>query len=185
MAGKVNSVNGQFAGNNHFMPSSFVAAGNPNTNTGGNSQAGQIGDIYFDTTGDIGYTCSTGGASGTAVWTADSASTSAFTWSNVTTTTQAMAVNNGYVSSNAALSTFTLPTTIAIGQRVAVQGAGVAGWTIAQNSGQSIVWSGGTTTTGAGGSLSSSGQYDEVELICLVANTLFAIRQVQGNPAWV
>ena len=106
---------------------------------------------------------------------------SGFTWNNTTGTTQTMAVANGYVSNNASLSTFTLPSSAAIGDRVAVQGSGAGGWTIAQNSGQTIHFNGGSSTTGTGGSVSSSNQYDSIELICNVANTDFVARNMVGN----
>jgi hypothetical protein len=174
-----NSANGQFGGVGD-MPRSTVQAGNPNTVVSGSSFAAQLGDIYFDSSANIGYTATTGGASGTAVWTADSSSSSSFGWSNTSTTTQAMAVNNGYVSNNAALTTFTLPTTAAVGQRVAIQGAGAGGWTLVENSGQTIHF-GTTPTTVTTGSLSSTNQYDHIELICITANTTWAAYNSQGN----
>lgn len=176
-----NSSNGQFAGKGGLQPTTTVQAGNPNTVVSGSSFAAQLGDIYFDNSANIGYTATTGGASGTAVWTADSSAASSFAWNNTTGTTQAMAVNNGYVSNNAALSTFTLPTTSAVGQRVAVQGAGAAGWLLAQNAGQTIHFGTSTTTAGAGGSLASTNQYDHIELICITANTTWAAYNAQGN----
>lgn len=175
-----NALNGQFGGVGD-IPRSTVQSGNPNTVVSGSSFAAQLGDIYFDSTALIGYTATTGGASGTAVWTADASSSSSFSWNNTTGTTQAMAVNNGYVSNNAALSTFTLPTTAAIGQRVGIQGSGAAGWLLAQNAGQTVHFGTSTTTAGAGGSLASTNQYDHVELICITANTTWAAYNVQGN----
>jgi hypothetical protein len=92
-----------------------------------------------------------------------------------------MAINNGYVSNNAALTTFTIPTTIGVGQRVAVQGAGVGGWILAQNAGQTINFGTSTTTAGTGGSIASTQQFDHLELICITANTVFAAYNAQGN----
>jgi hypothetical protein len=99
----------------------------------------------------------------------------------VTTTTQTMTANHGYVANNAGLVTLTLPTTAALGSVSQVIGEGAGGWTIAQNSGQSIIFNSNTTTVGAGGSLSSTVQTDSVSLVCIVANTTFQVTASQGT----
>lgn len=86
------------------------------------------------------------------------------------TGTVAMAVNTGYVCNAAGLTTLTLPTTAAVGQRVAVVGQGAGGWIIAQNAGESIHVVAAVTTVGVGGSLASTNRYDTVQLVCVVAN---------------
>lgn len=102
-------------------------------------------------------------------------------WTDVTGTTQAMAVNNGYTANNAGLVTLTLPTTAAYGTTMAVVGKGAGGWKIAQNSGQTIHFGFVNTTSGATGSLASTNQYDVVFLLCTVANTDFTVIQSIGN----
>jgi len=102
-------------------------------------------------------------------------------WTDVTGTTQAMAVNNGYTANNSGLVTLTLPSTAAYGSLVAVVGKGAGGWKIAQNSGQTIHFGITNTTTGTGGSLASTNQYDVVYLLCTVANTDFTVIQSIGN----
>ena len=47
-----------------------------------------------------------------------------YSWTEVTGTSQAMAVNNGYIANNAGLVTLTLPATAAVGDTVIVQGKG-------------------------------------------------------------
>jgi hypothetical protein len=103
------------------------------------------------------------------------------TWSEQTGTTQAMAVNHGYILNNAGVVTATLPATAALGDIVAVVGKGTGGWAIAQNSGQTIHFGNVNTTTGAGGSLASTNRYDSIELICSTANTDFVARNSIGN----
>lgn len=175
-----NGFNRQAVSDGLYSPASSVTSGNPN-----GTKAGTIGDLYFDSVAQIGYTCTTTGSSSTAVWTADASSTNGFIWNNTTTTTQAMAVNNGYVSNNASLTTFTLPTTATVGQRVAVQGAGAGGWTITYGTGQ-LVHFGNVVTTTTTGSLSSTNAFDEIELICITANTTWAVRGApQGNITYV
>lgn len=106
---------------------------------------------------------------------------SSFTWNTVSGTSQAMAVNNGYIANNAGLVTLTLPATAAVGDMIRVTGKGAGGWTIAQNSGQTIYFGTSTTTTGVGGSLASSQQRDGVEIVCVTANNDFNVLSAQGN----
>jgi len=105
----------------------------------------------------------------------------ALTWTDVTGTTQAMAVNNGYTANNAGLVTLTLPATAAYGTVMAVIGKGAGGWKIAQNSGQTIHFGISNTTSGASGSLASTNQYDVVWLLCTIANTDFTVYDSIGN----
>jgi hypothetical protein len=104
-----------------------------------------------------------------------------FTWNNVTTPTQAMAVHNGYIANDpASLVTLTLPATAAVGTTLWVSGASVDGWTIVENSGQNITFGSDTTTTTTG-SLSSTQQNDSVQLLCTVANTTWNVITSMGN----
>lgn len=97
------------------------------------------------------------------------------TWTVVTGTSQAMAVNNGYVSNNAGLVTMTLPSTAAVGSLFSVVGLGAGGWKIAQNASQLIHLGNTVTTTGTGGSLASTNRYDSITVLCVVANTEFVV----------
>lgn len=106
---------------------------------------------------------------------------SALTWTDVTGTSQAAAVNNGYTTNNAGVVTVTLPSTAVYGSVVAIVGKGAGGWLIAQNSGQTIHFSGSNTTTGAGGSLASTTRYDVVYLLNTIANTDFTVVSSIGN----
>jgi hypothetical protein len=99
------------------------------------------------------------------------AATDAETWTNVTGTSQSMAINNGYIANNAGLVTLTLPATAAIGSRVKLTGVGAGGWSVAQNAGQTIYFGNTTSTTGATGSIASTHQRDSVELVCVAADT--------------
>lgn len=102
-------------------------------------------------------------------------------WTDVTGSTQTIAVNNGYTSDSSSLITFTLPSTAAYGTVMAVVGKGTGLWKIAQNSGQTIHFGITNTTTGTGGSLASNFQYDVVYLLCSIANTDFTVIQSIGN----
>jgi trimeric autotransporter adhesin len=102
-------------------------------------------------------------------------------WNDVTGASATMAPNNGYVADRSSLVTLTLPATAAFGSRLEIVGKGAGGWTIAQNAGQTIHFNSTSTTTGASGSLSSTQQYNCVELICVTANTDFVVKDSSGN----
>jgi hypothetical protein len=104
------------------------------------------------------------------------------TWTDVTGTTQAMSVTNGYVADNASLVTFTLPSTANIGDVIQVLGKGAGGWKIAQNASQQINVGKVASTAGTGGSIASTNQYDTVELRCITAgaSTIWTAK-VTGN----
>lgn len=103
------------------------------------------------------------------------------TWNEVTGTSQSAAVDNGYYTNNASLVTVTLPDTAAAGSIVRVAGKGAGGWKVGQNAGETIHFLGTDTTTGTGGSLASTTQYDAVELLCTTANTDWVVISSMGN----
>ena len=103
------------------------------------------------------------------------------TWSEVTTTTVSLAVNNGYVMNNASRVIGTLPATAAQFSIIRIVGKGAGGWQIAQNSGQTIHFDSNNTTTGTGGSLSSQSTFDCLDLLCITANTDFIVTSSIGN----
>ena len=105
-----------------------------------------------------------------------------FPFIEVTSTSQTMSVNTGYIANNSALVTATLPSTSAVGDLVWIVGKGSGGWQIAQNSGQKIHFGNQDTTTGSGGHLDSSNQYDTIQLLCTSANTDWTCTGIsQGN----
>lgn len=105
-----------------------------------------------------------------------------FPFIEVTSTSQMMAVNTGYIANNSALVTATLPSTSAVGDLIWIVGKGSGGWQIAQNTGQMIHFGNQDTTTGVGGHLDSSNQYDAIQLLCTSANTDWTCTGIsQGN----
>lgn len=107
-------------------------------------------------------------------------------WVNVTTTTQTIAPNTGYIADNAAQVVFTLPATAALGDTFYITGngtAGIAGWKLAQNAGQQIYFGSTITTAGTGGSLTSTNQLDSIRAVCVVAgaSTIWNIISSIGN----
>lgn len=111
-----------------------------------------------------------------------SASGAGLSWSVVTGTTQAAAVNNGYIANNAGQVTVTLPSTSAVGDIVAVTGINNAtGWKVAQNAGNQIFFGTSNTTAGTGGSLTSTATRDAVTLLCVSANANWQVLNSVGN----
>jgi hypothetical protein len=99
---------------------------------------------------------------------------------DVTGSTQQMAVNNAYVADKSTLVTFTLPTSAAVGDRVSIVGYGSGGWQLAQNASQIIHFGSVDSTTGTSGYLASNNRYDSVELSCVVTNTDWTVRATLG-----
>ena len=103
------------------------------------------------------------------------------TWSTVTGSTQAMAVNNGYVANYAGQLAFTLPTVSAVGDVVEVTGINTAaGWKIAYTTNQQIFY-GTSSATVTSGSIAATNIRDTVKLVCVVANLSWNVVFSVGN----
>lgn len=98
-----------------------------------------------------------------------------FTTVAVSGTTQQMVTNTGYIPTNSALTTFTLPTTSAVGDNIEITGYGTGGWSIVEGTSQQIIL-GNKTTTATSGSVSSTNANDSINLRCVVANTIWTLR---------
>lgn len=103
------------------------------------------------------------------------------TWNTVSGTSQTAAINNGYITNNAGLVTVTLPSTAAVGSIVEVGGQGAGGWKVAQAASVLINFGSSVTTTGTGGSLASTNQFDAIRLLCITANTGWLVLSSIGN----
>jgi hypothetical protein len=103
------------------------------------------------------------------------------TVTEVTGTSQTAAGDNSYITNNASLVTITLPSSMALGEKIRVIGKGAGGWKIAQNAGQVIYFGSSATTSGTGGSLASNNQRDVVEIMCTTADTDFTVISSIGN----
>lgn len=95
--------------------------------------------------------------------------------------TQPMAVNTGYVATNAGKTVLTLPALFDVGDVFEIVNFN-GGWQIAQNDGQQIFVGIASSTAGMTGSIASTAIGDSIVLKGVVANTtLMAIPAPQGN----
>jgi hypothetical protein len=161
------SVNKGGTGNTTFTAYSVICGGttatNPFQNVSGLGNSGQV--------------LTSNGAAALPSW--QDAGT--LPWTEVTGTTQSMAVNNAYVANNVAEVDLTLPATAALGDVVQVQGLGAGLFTITQNAGDIIHFGSSATTTGVGGDITATNRYDSVKLVCIVANDEWSVTQSIGN----
>ena len=97
----------------------------------------------------------------------------------VTTDTQ-MVNNAGYICNGSGSLNMTLPLTSSVGNVIQVSNM-QNGFTIVQNAGQSIQFTTGTTTVGAGGSISSNNNGDSITMECSVADTQWLAYASVGN----
>ena len=93
-----------------------------------------------------------------------------FSWAANASSSISAAVGNGYVLTSGSATTVTLPTTFAVGDRIAIAGQGAA-WTCALGASTNIKAFGNTYTT----SLASTNNSDVVYLLGVVANTTWSI----------
>jgi hypothetical protein len=107
---------------------------------------------------------------GGLVWTVEAASA-----------TVNCAVNNGYIANKAGGVAYTIPSTAAVGSIVRIGAMHANGWSIVQGALEYIKFGNVTTTIGAGGSLASTAAGDCVELVCIVADTGWAVLSSVGN----
>lgn len=107
-----------------------------------------------------------------------------FAWT-VVVANQALAVNNGYFTNAGGVVSLSLPAAFGVGDTIKVSAHSAGGWTITQGAGQQIFDLAGSTTLGAGGSLSSTAQGDSIELVGVVANTTLRIVSSKGALAFV
>lgn len=108
------------------------------------------------------------------------ASSGALTWNAATTNTSMVAGNAYIAANNVSMVTLTLPATQQLGDILQVVGFGAGGWQIAQNAGQIIHLGSSATTTGTGGFLQFTNQYDTVTLVSVNANQWVAYASI-GN----
>ena len=106
-----------------------------------------------------------------------------FPWTDVTLATQAIAINNGYLTNRVAGVVYTLPATATIGDEIKIVGK-LGLTTITQNAGQQILISSASSTVGAGGSVVGTNVGDCIDLICIVSGASSVWRALNFVGNW-
>jgi hypothetical protein len=98
-------------------------------------------------------------------------------------TSQAMTSNHTYIANNASQTTFTLPTTSAVGDVLQVSGSALntGGWKITYTTGQIIWGPAGSSTITTGSATSAAAAAQSVTMVCVVANTTWVITSNSGT----
>jgi len=96
-----------------------------------------------------------------------------FSWNNVTGTSATMISDNGYICTGGSLATLALPATSAFGDELSILAYGAGGWKISQGAGQQIKVGASISTLGATGFIASTSTGDAINLVCVVANTIW------------
>lgn len=105
-----------------------------------------------------------------------------FTWTDVTSATQTLAIENGYVTDRGGGVTYTLPATALLGNEIQIVGK-LGAWIVNQNANQQILLGSSSSTIGVGGSIASTNVGDCVTLICITAgaSTVWRANSYVGN----
>lgn len=98
------------------------------------------------------------------------------TWIEITGTSENMSSNIQYIANNAALVSCLLPNSSEVGEIISIVGKGAGGWRITQGVGQQVNIGASASTLGVGGSVSSANQFDSIQLVCTVADTIWTTR---------
>lgn len=107
---------------------------------------------------------------------------SGFTWTDVTTATQTLAVENGYLTDRGAGVVYTLPATASIGDEIIIVGKlGIT--TITPNANQQLLFSSASGTVGVTGTAVGTNVGDCVTLVCTTsgASTIWRAVSFVGN----
>jgi hypothetical protein len=105
------------------------------------------------------------------------------TWLNVTAADNPVTLKPEftYVASGGAAVQFKLPPAAQFGDTYEIIGNGNL-WSLGQNAGQSVTLGNVSSTPGVFGSVSASMISDSVKISCIQSNSLFKIRNPEGNP---
>jgi hypothetical protein len=155
-------------GNTTFTAYSVLCAGTTATGTFQNVSG----------VGTSGQVLTSGGASALPTW--QNPSGGLIVNQNSSSVTMA-AGNQYYINNGSTLVTLTLPSTAAQGDTYVIVGGSSGGWKVGQNSGQQIHLNSTATTTGTGGSLASTNQYNCINIKCITANTTFVVFDSNGS----
>lgn len=95
----------------------------------------------------------------------------------LTGVTQLAVANTVYTPTNVALTSITLPLYAVYGSIVAIVGQGAGGWSLLPNVGQTIEYQATTATV----SIASAERYDCIEVMCVVEDTTWVVRNHEST----
>lgn len=96
------------------------------------------------------------------------------------TSSQTLAVSNGYFVTSGALALL-LPATSVVGDKIEIVVAGGTSFQVTQAAGQQIFVGASSTTTGTGGSITATGNGYAIRLVCSTANLIWYATSFIGN----
>jgi hypothetical protein len=98
-------------------------------------------------------------------------------------TPQAMLAQHKYIANDSALTTFTLPTTSAVGDVIDILGSALNtnGWKVTYTTGQIIWGPAGSSTATSGNAASATLPAQAMSITCVVANTTWVITDNSGT----
>jgi hypothetical protein len=102
------------------------------------------------------------------------------TYTEVTGTSQTVAVGGRYIANNASLVTFTLPTTAAVGTTFELCGSGAGLYEIAYTTNQ-LLHLGNVSSTTTSGKVTATHRYDSIKFVCITANLVWNAISAVGN----
>lgn len=108
-------------------------------------------------------------------------SSSNFPWLTISAASYQLATNTGYFINRPSLVMLTMPLTSDVGDLISISSINSGGFQIAQQNGMNILFGYKYSTTGAAGYLASTNLGDCVDLVCAIPNSLWVVRQPQGN----
>lgn len=103
-----------------------------------------------------------------------------FSWA-ISTADSTFPTDSGIIANKGTLLTYLLPPVSVTGQVIKIAGMNAGLWKISQGAGQQIHFNDRNTTSGTGGYLASTLQYNCVELVCSVANLEWIVTSSVGN----
>lgn len=109
-----------------------------------------------------------------------SSSSTGLSWQTISTS-QTLAVNNGYICVSGGALSLALPSTSSVGDVIEITLDGSTSFAVTQGAGQQIRFGAAQTTLGASGSLTTNAQGDALRLVCSVADTKWNIVSAMGN----
>ncbi len=171
----------------NFSSSSFAVDANGfvtlSGSTVGQTITGDTGGALSPTAGNWNIVGGSGiSTSGSVSTITVNAKTGGFTWTDVSTPTQTIAVQNGYLTDRGAGVVYTLPATASIGDTFIIVGKlGLA--TITPNANQQILMSSASGTVGATGTAVSTNVGDSATFVCTTsgASTVWRASSFVGN----